>query len=643
MKKINLLILMAIMSFIFSCRTELTNETDTNITQSDFRKTIKLKEALAFKTYITGIKNGPPHTHGKTEDFFSSLPDDATVTVITQHNVTSYSTIIRNLDRSSDVLVYSIDNENKSIGFIAKYKPADLTKNYQIDNFTGTVEYTTLDGRPMGTKELSNGTPLPDKATAAKTFANKIDCSLSIRLIEVECNGEHHTPSEYSQCTASEKPYYVVEITEVCPSGGQPPKGFPNMGMYDGGDSSGNSGTTTNEMSIQDSFNYMLNEAGFSELSAEEYTYIQNNQYIGGQLLSYFYNNLNQNNTQLLHWSINYFKNEVNSNISSITAWKEFEKWLNWYSSYILSRPLYQNYYTNHIDNMQFIFFNDIDITNTEDFDMMTASADIVADILINQQNGTLSNLDISWPNLETLKQKVKNAISKGVYTTAKYTRNYLYLPMYKLGVKYPSTVYWSNKAIDKIRIEAVTPMVNFNENTMGWGDLFNIWLFELTPSHFSNNTINFTNASNVVNGNNIYNPATNAVKNFPKGNDTLGGSLLNIQSKLANGLGIGQTAQGYFKYDVNAFYSTLANANIGIQMIGSYPIYAKVLSKSSHSAVVQFTINNDLGWESGTRFVKGENGGSNQGVIPNKPVGTGIHLGGTITNTYIWTETISF
>ncbi|WFB66242.1 hypothetical protein [Chryseobacterium sp. WX] len=101
------------------------------------------------------------------------------------------------MDRSSDVLVYSIDNENKSIGFIAKYKPADLTKNYQIDNFTGTVEYITLDGRPMGTKELSNGTPLPDKATAAKTSANKMDCSLSIRLIEVECNGEQMQLSIY--------------------------------------------------------------------------------------------------------------------------------------------------------------------------------------------------------------------------------------------------------------------------------------------------------------------------------------------------------------------------------------------------------------------------------------------------------------
>ena len=42
----------------------------------------------------------------------------------------------------------------------------------------------------------------------------------------------------------------------------------------------------------------MLGEAGFPELTPDEYTYIQNNQYFGGQLLSYFYNNINQNNSQ---------------------------------------------------------------------------------------------------------------------------------------------------------------------------------------------------------------------------------------------------------------------------------------------------------------------------------------------------------
>jgi hypothetical protein len=348
MKKLNFLMLLALTLLMFGCRTELT---ENNTIQSDFRKTIKLKEALVFKNYLTEIKNNPSHFYSKNEDFFSSLPDEATVTVITQHNVTSYSTVIRHLDRSSDVLVYSVDNENKSIGFTAKYKPADLTKNYQIDNFTGTVEYTAMDSRPMGTRELVNGVPLAPKTAQQNTTASKVACSYSINLIEVNCNGDNHTPSQYAQCVASEKPYYVVEITEVCPSGGQPPKGFPNMGMYDGGGDSGGS-TTSSEMSIQDSFNYMLNEAGFPELSAEEYTYIQNNQYIGGQLLSYFYNNLNQNNTQLLHWSIRYFKSLGNLGTNTITIWKEFESKLNFAQQFFTNNPnaTWEQFYNQFLD-----------------------------------------------------------------------------------------------------------------------------------------------------------------------------------------------------------------------------------------------------------------------------------------------------
>ena len=44
-------------------------------------------------------------------------------------------------------------------------------------------------------------------------------------------------------------------------------------------------------------------------------------------------------------------------------------------------------------------------------------------------------------------------------------------------------------------------------------------------------------------------------------------------------------------------------------------------------------------------RFVCHETGRRmpNQGVIEDKPVGAGIHLGGTIKNTFTWTETIVF
>ncbi|WP_131368532.1 hypothetical protein [Chryseobacterium soli] len=128
MKNFKTLMLFALTLFMFGCRTELTNDAETNLTQSDFRKIIKLKDASAFKNYLKEIKNNPSHTYSKNEDIFSSLSDEAIVTVISQHNVTSYSTVIKHLDRSSDVLVYSVDNENKSIGFTAQYKPAGLNK-----------------------------------------------------------------------------------------------------------------------------------------------------------------------------------------------------------------------------------------------------------------------------------------------------------------------------------------------------------------------------------------------------------------------------------------------------------------------------------------------------------------------------------
>jgi len=316
-----------------------------------------------------------------------------------------------------------------------------------------------------------------------------------------------------------------------------------------------------------------------------------------------------------------------------------------WLINYFIKNTRAKRHFEQNPKDLEILYYKDVDYTNTEELNFMSSSINVMVDFLINNKNNSLNNLNDSWINLENLKQKVKDAISKGIYTTAKYARNYLYLPLTKVTNNHPSSIYWSNRLIiDKIRLEAVTPMVNFNENTMGWGDLFNIWLFELTPNKYQNNIINFTNSSNVINGNNIYNPSTNAVKNLPKGNNTPGGNLLNIEYKLSNGIvKLGDTTDGYFKYDVNAFYSTLSQGNIGIQMLGSYPITAKVLSKSGRTAVVEFTITNDLGWDSGTRFIKGENGAPNRGVIDNKDVGKGLHLGGTIKNNFTWTETIKF
>ena len=179
----------------------------------------------------------------------------------------------------------------------------------------------------------------------------------------------------------------------------------------------------------------------------------------------------------------------------------------------------------------------------------------------------------------------------------------------------------------------------NMNKDTMKWDDLFKIWLFELMPSKYQN-TINFTWASNVVNGNNLYNSTTNAVYTFPKGDPSI---LPNIKSGLKNGtFNVGSPSiNGYFHYDFAQYYATLSSKNVGIQMIGSYPIEAKVISKSGNVATVRFFITNPLNWDSATRFV--QNGTKTIGVVKNKEIGEELHLGGNLTNTYTWDEIITF
>lgn len=55
------------------------------------------------------------------------------------------------------------------------------------------------------------------------------------------------------------------------------------------------------------------------------------------------------------------------------------------------------------------------------------------------------------------------------------------------------------------------------------------------------------------------------------------------------------------------------------------------------------FIIKNKTGWESGTRGLNDHNGNSlDDSVISDKPRGTGIHLGGTIGETFGWKETVT-
>ncbi len=75
--------------------------------------------------------------------------------------------------------------------------------------------------------------------------------------------------------------------------------------------------------------------------------------------------------------------------------------------------------------------------------------------------------------------------------------------------------------------------------------------------------------------------------------------------------------------------------------MLGSYDTKATVVSKSGNAAVIRFFIKNTLGWDSATRFV--QNGSKTIGIVPNKEIGEGLHLGGNLINTFTWEEIITY
>ncbi|WP_428069648.1 hypothetical protein [Chryseobacterium gambrini] len=273
---------------------------------------------------------------------------------------------------------------------------------------------------------------------------------------------------------------------------------------------------------------------------------------------------------------------------------------------------------------------------NSSDVEFAGNLSALSHDLLIANQNNTLNQLQANWPNWEKIKQNIKNSIAQGVHQTAKIVKTYYDEVSGNPYTNNAATRVVLNLYIDALRNE-IKQTTNMNKDTMKWQDLFNIWLFELMPNPYS--SINFTWNSNVINGSNLYNANTNAVYKFPKGSPDM---MNEIKNGLSNGtFNVGNSMSRYFWYNFTQYYATLSNNNVGIQMLGSYNTKATVISKSGNSAVVRFYIFNTLGWDSGTRFVQTADG--TVGIIPNKEIGEGIHLGGNLDNTYTWEEIIVF
>lgn len=451
------------------------------------------------------------------------------------------------------------------------------------------------------------------------------NCTMQLYESYTWCSeGVHNHGEVEPKCKADHKSQYIAVMVTVCQGGNPQEPGMEVPIDYGSGESGGALPCSANGvyLSPQDPAQSGCNGGVVTlpNLSAE---YIKFNKVISElstELQSFFYQ---PNNIEIRDYLMDYFI----TNSQSLDA-GNFVKWsINF---------LYQNQNVTWVQFQNWFIDGNLDFQNIADVEFAKDLSILSNDLVFANQNGTLNQLQASWPNWEKVKQKIKNSIAQGVHQTAKIVKTYYDEVTSNPYTNNAATRVVLNVYIDALRNE-IKQITNMNKDTMNWQDLYNIWLFELMPNPYS--SINFTWNSNVINGNTLYNANTNAVYKFPKGSPDM---MNDIKNGLSNGtFNVGNSMSRYFHYNFTQYYATLSNNNIGIQMLGSYPIKATVVSKSGNSAVVRFYIFNTLGWESATRFV--QTGDGTIGVIPNKEIGEGIHLGGNLENTYTWEEIIMF
>jgi len=222
--------------------------------------------------------------------------------------------------------------------------------------------------------------------------------------------------------------------------------------------------------------------------------------------------------------------------------------------------------------------------------------------------------------------EKPKDRIRKGIASTitnAAERAHSLYLKIEKMMDEHPVVKVVVNKFVSSASM-VVASMTDMNPNTMGWGDLTHIWLYEL--GDYKNDVIVFGQNAKTTNDlkhqEGVLRARNKAIQNISKG------SLKSIQDT--------------WVYGQKEFYEGIQDGNVVTSFLGSYNTNVNISKNKDGSYNLNFTVTNTTGWESGTRLRKDNNhDGQHDAIIPNKMRGEGIRLGGNIKEIWKWTEIV--
>ena len=363
------------------------------------------------------------------------------------------------------------------------------------------------------------------------------------------------------------------------------------------------------------------------------------------------YYNANNGSTEavnLINWANTFFTQ------NPTTTWAQFLPMLTFVHSFLQENTNVSSHFSQYPEDLNKILFKGLNYNNISDVTFANKFASAFAEILIAEKNNTVSQINIQDFTWKAAKDYMIYLIKQNAASAVKYGR-VIYEDSSEYFSQHPNSLQKVNDFLEYLKVGVETEaQVITNPKYMKWTDILLCWLFELgdfpvnDTTGFTLPTIGFSGSDYTISG--ITTPyvipmrylSAHKMKNgVPEAN-----SVLDIRKRAIDQIkNTGSTAPLNLEwvFGSDATVETITKLD-GMQFcLGSYrtDVYINALGNNQYK--LTFVIKNKTGWQSGTRGLNDYNGNpTDDSIIPDKPRGTGVHLGGTIGETFGWQEIIT-
>lgn len=348
----------------------------------------------------------------------------------------------------------------------------------------------------------------------------------------------------------------------------------------------------------------------------------------------------------------NWMKLQDNSTDEKLLKNHQFAYWTLNYLAF--ENPDVSNHFMLHPEDVKKIKFKNLDYSNYYDVTFASKYASAFTEILIAEKSNTVSQINIQDITWKAAKEYMIYLIKQNAASTVKYGR-VIYEHSSEYFSQHPNSLAKVNEFLEYLKagVESEAQVI-YDPKYMKWTDILLCWLFELGDFPVNDSagygnipTIGFSGSDYTISG--IPSPniipmrylSAHKMKNgIPDAN-----SVLDLKGKAIDNIKIGVLTpiHGDWVFGSDATVETITKLD-GMQFcLGSYSTDVFINALGNNQYKLTFIIKNKTGWQSGTRGLNDYNGNPlDDSIIPDKPRGTGVLLGGTIGETFGWQEIIN-